>query len=571
MDNKDIAAVLEQMATLMELKGENPFRCRAFANAARRVETLEESAAVLIQRGELGAVRGIGKGLVADITELVNTGEIAAHNQLLAATPPGLMEMLGIPGLGAKRVRTIHEKLGVQELHALAEVCASGEVAKLSGFGKKTAERILEGIDFLNQHKGLHLLSTATAEACSIRDHLLDHPAVCRLEIAGSVRRFKETTKDVDLVASSNEPAALAEAFTSLGDVERVVARGETKISVVLASGMPADLRIVEDEAFAFALAHFTGSREHNKLMRRRAKDRGMKLNEYGLFKGEELVACEDEAAIYKALGLAPIAPELREGLGEIEQAEQRAFPELIGDAHVRGDLHMHSTASDGRIDIAGMARAATERGYGYIGICDHSKSAGYANGLTEARLRDQWVEIDRVNGSGGDVRVLKGIEVDILGDGQLDFEDDFLAEFDLVIASVHSRFGMTQEEATERIVRAVRDPHVDILGHPSGRLLLTREGYPLDTRAVIDAAAESGTAIELNANPHRLDLDWRYLGYARERGVKIAINTDAHSVEGLNDMRYGTGIARKGALKPGDVLNTLEVEALLSHLHRQA
>jgi DNA polymerase (family 10) len=257
--------------------------------------------------------------------------------------------------------------------------------------------------------------------------------------------------------------------------------------------------------------------------------------------------------------------------LGEIEQAEQGEIAELVCDAHMRGDLHMHSTASDGRVDIAGMARAAGDRGYAYIAICDHSKSAGYANGLTEARVRDQWGEIDRVNGAGGDVRVLKGIEVDILGDGQVDFGDDLLSEFDLVIASVHSRFRMTQEEATERIVRAVRNPHVDILGHPSGRLLLTREGYPLDTRAVIDAAAESGTAIELNANPHRLDLDWRHLGHARERGVKIAINTDAHSVEGLDDMRYGTGIARKGGLGPGDVLNALELDALLECLKRHA
>ncbi len=467
VDNKDIAAVLEDMATLMELGGENPFRCRAFANAARRVETLEESAAVLIQRGELGSVRGIGKGLVADITELVDTGQIVAHIELLAATPPGLMEMLRIPGLGAKRVRTIHEKLGVQEVHALAEACASGEVAKLSGFGKKTAERILSGIDFLQQHQGLHLLSIATAEARSIRDHLLGHPALDRLAIAGSVRRFKETTRDVDLVASSDDPPALREALASYGDVERVVSGGDTKTSVLLASGMQVDLRIVEDAAFAFALAHFTGSREHNTLMRRRAKERGLKLNEYGLYRGDDPIACEDEATIYRALDLAAVPPELREGLDEIRRAEQGAFPELISDAHVRGDFHMHSTASDGRIDIAGMAGAAGDRGYGYIAICDHSKSAGYANGLTEARVREQWAGIDRVNGSGGGVRVLKGIEVDILGDGTLDFENDFLAEFDLVIASVHSKFGMTKDEATDRIVRAVRNPHVVILGHP--------------------------------------------------------------------------------------------------------
>ncbi len=566
MDNKDIAAVLEEMATLMELKGENAFRCRAYANAARQVEMLQELVVELVERGELDSVRGIGKGLARDITELVQTGQMTAYGKLMEGIPEGLLEMLEVPGLGAKRVRTLHEALGISDVDALAKACEAGEVEKLSGFGKKTAERILQGVAYLQQHRGRYLYSTALAEAEAIRDYLLDRPGVIRLEVAGSIRRCKETTKDVDVLASSEDPAGLAEAFAGFGGVAQVTGKGETKVSVVLKSGMQADLRIVGDEDFPYTLHHFTGSREHNTLMRRRAKEQGMKLNEYGLYRGEDRVPCADEAALFKALGLAYIPPELREGLNEVEEAEKGDFPALVSVADLQGTLHVHTRYSDGRTDVGTMARAAAELGYRYIGICDHSRAAAYANGLTEERVRDQWAEIERVNKSLEDIRVLRGIEVDILGDGGLDFEDDFLAEFDLVVASVHSKFTMTEAEATERIVRAVENPHVDILGHPTGRLLLSREGYPLDVQAVVDAAAGAGTAIELNASPQRLDLDWRHLAYARERGVKISINTDAHSVEGLEHMPCGVGIARKGGLTAEHVLNAMGVEVLLAH-----
>lgn len=569
MDNKDVAAALEEVATLMELKGENAFRCRAYTNAARQVEMLREPVKELVERGELDSVRGIGKGLVRDITELVQTGQMDAYQKLVDSIPEGLLEMLEIPGLGAKRVRAIYENLGISDVDGLAKACEAGAVEKLSGFGKKTAERILQGIDFLQQHRGRFLYSTALAEAEKMRAYLLEQPGVIRLEVAGSIRRCKETTKDVDVVASSEDPAGLAEAFVNCDGVKQVTGQGETRVSVVLTSGMQADLRIVGDENFPYTLHHFTGSQEHNTLMRQRARDRGMKLNEYGLFKGEERVPCEDETALFKALGLAYIPPELREGLGEIEEAEQGDFSGLVCMEDLLGTLHVHTTHSDGRADVEAMARAAAGLGYHYIGICDHSQAAAYANGLTEDRVRAQWKEIDRVNKALKDIRVLKGIEVDILGDGQLDFEDGFLAEFDLVVASVHSRFTMSEAEATERIVRAVQNPHVDILGHPTGRLLLSREGYALDVHAVIDAAAESGTAMELNANPHRLDLDWRYLGYARAQGVKISINTDAHSVAGLAHMGYGVGMARKGGLRRDDVLNTTAVADLLAHLRR--
>ena len=567
MDNKDIASVLEEMATLMELKGENAFRCRSYANAARQIETLQEPVTALIGRGELDSIRGIGKGLAGSITELVQTGRMEAYEKLMASIPEGLLEMLEVPGLGAKRVRTIYEKLGISDVDALAKACEAGEVEKLSGFGKKTAERMLQGVAYLQQHRGRFLCSTALNEAEAVREVLLGRPGVIRLEVTGSVRRCSETAKDVDLVASSEDRAGLAEAFAGYEGVEQVTGKGETKVSVVLKSGMAADLRIVSDDEFPCVLHHFTGSKEHNTLMRWRAKEQGMKLNEYGLFRGEDRVPCKDEAELFKALGLAYIPPELREGLDEIERAEQEAFPDLVSIEDLKGTLHVHTSFSDGRGSVEEMALAAQALGYAYVGICDHSRAAAYANGLTEERVREQWEEIDRVNDALEGIRVLKGIEVDILGDGSLDFEDDFLGEFDLVVASVHSKFTMTEAEATERMVRAVENPHVAILGHPTGRLLLSREGYPLDVSAVIDAAAGCGTSIELNANPSRLDLDWRHLAYARERGVKIPINTDAHSTAGLADMRYGVGIARKGGLTAGDVLNAMPVEEFMAYI----
>jgi len=567
MENRDVAAVLEEMATLLELRGENSFRCRAYANAARQIEMLQEPVAGLAERGELATIRGVGKGLAGDISELLEAGQMAAYRELKASVPEGLLEILEVPGLGAKRVRAIYEKLGISDVDALTKACEAGEVARLSGFGKKTSEKILQGIAFLQQHRGRFLCSTAQDEAEGIRRFLEGRPEVMRLAVAGSIRRRCETTKDVDVVASSGDANALADAFVGYDGVSQVTARGETKVSVTLQSGMNADLRIVDDEAFPYAFHHFTGSREHNTQMRRRAKEMGLKMNEYGLYRGEERIPCRDEAEIFRALGLACIPPELREGVGEIELAEQDAIPDLVTMADLKGTLHAHTTYSDGRASVAEMALAAKGLGYAYLGICEHSRAAAYANGLTEDRVRAQWEEIDRANAALAGIRALKGIEVDIMRDGRLDFEDGFLAEFDLVVASVHSVFGMTETEATERIVRAVQNPHVDILGHPTGRLLLSREGYPLDMRAVVDAAAEAGTAIELNAHPRRLDLDWRHMGYAKERGVKVAINTDAHGTDGLEHMHYGVGIARKGGLTAGDVLNAMSLSDLLRWL----
>lgn len=565
MDNQDVAAVLEDMANLMELNGENPFRSRAYATAARAIETLEEDVADLAADSSLDDVRGIGKKIAVEIEELLSNGQIQRHQDLVASVPEGLVEMQGIPGLGAKRLRQIYETLGVADIDALAKACVSGAIAEMKGFGEKTAKNILNGIEYLQQHQGRYLANVARNEADTLERFLREHPEVIRLEVTGSLRRRRETTKDVDIVASSDDPEKLGEAFASCPSVKRVTGQGETKVSVILASGMAADLRIVSDEQFPYAVHHFTGSKEHNTLMRGLAKSRGMKMNEYGLFKGEDLVPCETEADIFEAMEMAYVEPELREGLDEIERASSDTLPALVTAADLKGTVHVHTTYSDGRASIEAMATAARDAGYAYIGICDHSQAVVYANGLNEDRCREQWDEIDKVNEKVEGIRILKGIEVDIMIGGGYDFSEDFLAEFELVVASIHSGFSMTRDEATKRVVDAVSSPHVDILGHPTGRLLLSRDGYPLDAKAVCEAAAAAGTAIELNAHPRRLDLDWRELRYARECGVKVAINTDAHSIDGLDDMKYGLGIARKAGLEAEDVLNTMEVDRFLA------
>lgn len=570
MNNKDIALALEEMATLMELNGENAFRIRSYSNAVRQIELLKEPATGLVEKGELDSVRGIGSKLADNIAALIETGKLPGVDDLKAALPEGLLGMLDVPGLGAKRVRGIYEALGISDVDALAKACEAGEIEKLSGFGKKTAQNILQGVAYLQKHRGRFLSRTAQAEAENLREYLKDLPGVIRLDVTGSVRRKMETSKDVDIVVSTDDPVALGDAFVKFEGVDEVTGQGETKVSVILKSGMSADLRMVSDDEFPYVLHHFTGSKEHNTMMRQRAKERGWKLNEYGLFDGEERIACEDEAGLFSALDLAYIDPELREGQGEIEAAEAGKLPQLVTEADLKGTLHVHTTYSDGRNTVEEMAKAALELGYTYIGVCDHSKAAAYANGLNETRVRAQWDEIDQVNDALDGIRVLKGIEVDIMSDGRLDFEDDFLAEFDVVVASIHSKFAMTEKEATDRVIRAVENPHVDILGHLTGRLLLAREGYPLDIRAVIDAAAETQTAIEINANPARLELDWRYLDYAKEKGVKIPINTDAHSTAGLSDMHFGVGIARKGGLEMGDVQNALPLDVFLETVNLQ-
>ena len=581
MDKDQVAEVLTNIAVLLELKGENPFKTRAYVNAARTIETMSEPLAKVVSEQRLGEMKGIGEALQKKITELVTTGGLAYYEELKAATPPGLVAMLDIPGLGPKKIKALHDELGIETVELLEQACKDGKIAGLKGFGEKTQTNILEGIHRRRTYASRHLISDALPTAEPLLEALRLHPDVIRCSTAGSLRRHREVIGDIDLLASSKQPAEVIDYFTHQPGILNVIAKGETKASVLLEGGIQADLRVVSDAEYPFALLYFTGSKEHNIVMRQRAIDRDLRLNEYGLFRsGAEtrdpklLVNCRTEEEIFEKLGLHYIPPELREDTGEVALAEKEPLPRLIEWTDLKGSLHNHSTWSDGHQQPVDIARAMRELGLAYWGITDHSKSSFQANGLDAARVRQQLKEIRQINedlaAEGSDFRLLTGAEVDILKDGRLDFEDDLLAELDVVIASIHQSFNQSEEETTSRLVGAARNPYVHILGHLTGRLLLEREPYKMDHRAVIDACAETGTWIELNASPLRFDMDWRWWPYARSRGVKCAINCDAHRFEHAGFLRLGAGIARKGWLTREDVVNTLPLDKLRKELGRK-
>ena len=564
IDRSAIAAVLRETGDLLELQGENPFRSRAYSNGARAIEGLAEDPQELLEQGRLGEVRGIGPGLVGAIAEIVQTGRLSLHDSLKSIYSKGVLDLLRVPGLGPKRLRQLIAAFGVDSPAALERACRDGRVAALPGFGEKSAEKLLAGLARLEKFRERHLYPEARAVALELAAYLSAHPAVARLEIAGSLRRSRETIGDIDLLAEipEGDRAGLVARFTTAPAVEEVIEQGATKAAVRLTDGYRADLRMVEAQEFAAALLHFTGSKEHNVELRGRAKERGWTLNEYGLFAGERRLGKTDsEAAIYRRLGLSYIPPEAREGLGEIALADGAELPRLVEWRDVRGALHVHTDWSDGIASLDAMAEAAAALGWEYLGIADHSRSAAYAGGLSVERVREQWQAIDAWNAAGRSPRLFKGTEVDILSDGSLDFSDELLLEFDFVVASVHSRFGLTGEAMTARLVRAVRHPCVTFLGHPTGRLLLMREPYALDLDAVLDAAADNQVVVELNSNPLRLDLDWRPLRGWLSRGCRTALNPDAHSPQGLADVGFGVGIARKALATPGQVINCLPVE----------
>jgi DNA polymerase (family 10) len=566
MESKAVAHVLEEIGTFMELKGENPFKVKAFTGAGRTIETLDGELVELVASGAIAGIKGIGPATREVIVELVTTGHSSVHAALKAEIPPGLLEMLEIPGLGPKKIKAIHEGLGIASVGELEYACHENRLATLAGFGTKSQEKILKGIAQLKAFRGRHLYVDALPAALTILGMLEGLPDVKRVAIAGSMRRRMETVKDLDLVAASAHAERVMAAFTTLPESE-VLAHGPTKSTIRLASGLQVDLRVVTDAEFPFALHHFTGSKDHNEALRSRAKHMGLLINEYGLFRGETLIPCADETAFYHALGLDFIPPELREGLDEIALAERHALPELVRESEIQGVFHVHTTYSDGGATLERMTQEAKRLGYRYLGISDHSQAAAYAHGLTPERIREQHAEIDALNARLGDIRLLKGIEADILADGSIDYDEDTLSSFDFVIASVHSRFGLGEEAMTERIVRAIRHPRVTMLGHMTGRLLLARDPYALDLERVFHEAAEHGVIIELNANPHRLDIDWRHLRRALELGVMIAINPDAHSIDGLQDVRFGVGIARKGGASAAQVFNTRSLDEVLAHL----
>jgi DNA polymerase (family 10) len=574
LDKAQVAAVLEEVANLLELTGSSSFEVRAYQNGARAIDAYEGDIDDLVSSGKIATVPGVGKTLAARISELVTTGRMALYEQLVADVPPGLRDMLRVPGLGPKRVRQIHETLGVATLEDLRAACENGQVAALPGFGAKSQEKILKGLQFLSEHGNLFRYDTAAHDAEAIAGSLRALPMVARLSVAGSLRRHKEVVKDVDIVASvkrDEDRAPIMDALVALPQLRSVTGKGSTKTSVVLKSGLAVDLRVVLDEEYPYALHHFTGSKDHNVALRGWAHAHGIKINEYGMFKGDQLIRCADEEDLYRALGMEYVEPELREDRGEIETAREGKLPRLVTADDLRGILHVHSTWSDGQATIREMAEATIALGKEYLGICDHSKAAAYAHGLSVEAVRRQQEEIDSLNEEyGGRFRILKGTECDILKDGSLDYDDETLASFDFVVASVHSQFQLPTAEQTDRLIRAMENPFCSILGHPTGRILLTREGYTLDLEAVIERAAELGVAIELNGDPHRFDLDWRFHRYATDRGVRIPITTDAHSPDGLKNIYTGVGIARKGWLTAADVPNTLGVEDLLAYFSSQ-
>jgi DNA polymerase (family 10) len=579
MDKSQITDIFEEIAVLLELKGENPFKARAYTNAARTLDNFDGEIDKLVAENRLGDLPGIGDALQQKITELVKTGRLEYYEKLRQSIPQGLLGLMDVPSLGAKKIKVLHEKLGIANVAQLEAACLAHQVRDLAGFGAKTEEKLLAGIAQARDYSALHLYAGAWAQAEEIREALRDHEDVLQLSTAGSLRRGKEIVKDLDFVASSRKPQEVMDYFVSLPFVKTVTNHGTTKSSVLLTSGISADLRVVSDKEFPYALHHFTGSKEHNVAMRQRAIAQGKKLSEWGLFitpkkkKSDdddgELVPCNTEEELFAALGLQYIPPELRENLGEIEAAEQRKIPRLVDWTQLRGTFHCHTNWSDGKNTLAEMAGEAQELGLDYLGIADHSKSSFQANGLNEQRLMEQIELIREYNAKNPGFHVFAGSEVDILKDGRLDFADDVLAKLDYVVASVHNVLNQEEADMTARVIRAMENDHVTMLGHSTGRLLLQREASKINLDKIIDCAARTGTWIELNCSSMRMDMDWRWWHRARDKGVKCAINPDAHRIAQFAMLRHGVTLARKGWLRREDVINTLPLDAVRKALAR--
>ena len=570
MDKDDVAEVLSDIGRILALQDANQFKVRAYEDAARTIGSLSQDLHELVENNELGDLEGIGEALAEKISELVRTGSLAYYEDLKEDVPDGVLAMMEIPGLGPRKVESLWKELEVTTLDELETAAEQEKVQELDGFGAKTEQNILDGIQHLKTYRQRYRINRARKSAEPFLEFLEDLDEVERVKPCGSLRRHSETIGDVDILASVEESRReqVMDQYVNHSDVHDVISQGDTKSSIRTDDGIQVDLRLVTDDQFPFALHYFTGSKEHNVAMRSLAIDQGLKLNEYGLFRTndeaedekdeqQEGIACDTEEELFEALGLHFIPPELREDMGEIEHANEEPIPELVTAEDIEGTFHAHTTRSDGKHELREMVEACRERNLSYLGISDHSQSAKYAGGLTEAEIKEQWEEIDSVQEDVSDVRIFKGIESDIRSDGSLDYEDDLLAGFDFVIASVHQQFQLSEDEQTDRLVRAVSNEYTTMLGHPTGRLLLEREGYDLDMERVIEAAAEHDTAIEINANPRRLDLDWRHAQLAQEHGVLTSINPDAHSTAGIDHMRWGAGIARKGWWTRDQVINT--------------
>ncbi len=560
MEKHGAAGILEEIAVLLELKGENTFKSRAYYNAARTVEMLgEDELKKLVDEGKLKDVKGIGSAINEKLVELVSTGSLPYYEELKESVPEGLLEILKVPGLGPRKVRSLYEMLEITTLAELEYACRENRLVKLKGFGKKTQDNILEGIEFIRRYQDQFFYSEARIIAQSLLDRLVEFSEIDQVSLAGSIRRSKEIVKDIDLVASTGDPSGLVSYFTGLPEVDEIIASGETKAAVRVQQGINVDLRVVKEDQFAYALHHFTGSKEHNTALRHRAKGMGLKINEYGLFKGddEKLIPCRNEEELLSALKLDYIEPELRENYGEIEAAEAGELPQLVKAKDIKGVFHVHTDYSDGINTLEEIVRHCIELGYEFLGITDHSQSAFYAGGLSEENLDQQREEIEALREKYSQIAIFCGVESDIRADGSLDYPDRVLEKLDFVIASVHSGLKMERIKMTERLLRALSHPLVTMLGHPTNRLLLGRDSSPMELETVFKAALDNGVIIELNASPARLDLDWRYLKKIKEMGLKVSINPDAHRLESFEDTEHGVAIARKGWLERSDVFNT--------------
>ena len=576
MDKKDIIDLLERIGTMMEIKGENPFKIRAYFAGVRTLQTMEDDFGEVIAEGRLGDIPGIAKALTEKIETLHTTGKLEFYDKLVASVPSGLMDLLEVPGLGGKKIKALHEQLGVDSIESLTKVCQDGKVAELKGFGEKTQEKILSGIKNREAYAARHLWWDARRVVDQILPGLRALPEVERAEAAGSFRRGMETVGDLDFIVASSNPAPIMDWFTSMDGIVEITAHGDTKSSIRLEGGMQADLRVVPAEQFYFALHHFTGSKDHNVRMRQKALSMGLSLSEWGLRPEEEKdasrkvgeIKADSEEDVFKALGLAFVPPALREGMGEVEAAEKNELPELLQYEDLKGCFHNHTTASDGRNTLEEIAEESDQRGWEYLGIADHSKASFQANGLDEERLLKQIAAIKELNESGKfRVHLFSGSEVDILSGGRLDFEDGVLDQLDYVVASVHNGLSQDEETMTERLIRAIEHPAVTMIGHLSGRLLLRREASKMKVQKIIDAALANQTILELNANPMRLDMDWRHWRRAAERGLMCCINPDAHALHHLDYQLAGVHAARKGWLTRENVLNTRPLAEIQRYL----
>jgi DNA polymerase (family X) len=579
MTKSEIAGILEQIAALLELKGENPFKIRAYSNAARAIETFGGNVPNLQDEEAVAKIPGIGKSIALKIKELAATGSLKYLEELSAEFPSGIMELFSLSGLGAKKIRALYDQLSISSIEQLQKACEEGRVAELPGFGQTTQQKLCDTIAKRSAHAGYFQFGQIAHEAETLRNDLAGHPEALQVDIAGSYRRRKEIVHDLDLLVATKKPEAITKFFVSHPLVESIIAQGPTKSSVRLRSGVQCDLRVVSTAEYPFALAYFTGNKEHNIELRSRALKRGWTLNEYRLaplppdpkakrkIRPKKIPKVRDEAELYRAVDLDFIPPELRENWGEFEAAEKHSLPKSIEKENLRGTFHCHTTASDGHNSLEEMAEAAQALGLEYLGIADHSRSQIQAHGLDEKKLLAQVAAIRKLNKKFDGFHLFAGVECDILRDGSLDFPDEVLSQLDFVVASVHSALGLSEADMTRRMIRAMENPFVTMLAHPTGRLLLKREPYKIDVPEILDAAVRTGTWIELNAAPKRLDLDWRWWPMAKQKGVKCVINPDAHRAERLQDLWFGIGIARKGWLTKDDVMNCLPLGKIESAL----